>query len=94
MHLNELIVHRCVCDGRKMENRIKPRHFRIAELVSPIERRQVFCDKITTITSEILEIARPEIVNYRKTRIWESFLQRQRQIGADEARAAGDNEVR
>ena len=76
-----------------MENRIKPRHFRIAELVSPIERGQVFCDKIPPITGEILEIARPEIVNHRKMRIGESFLQRQRQIGADEAGAAGDNEV-
>ena len=90
MHLLELVVIRCLCDGCEMKNGVE---LFIPELQMPVDRRQVLRDEIATITGEILKITRAEIVNYRQTRVWESFLQRQCEIRADEAGATGDNKV-
>src|SRR5215475_14832348 len=76
-----------------MKNRIESSRCRITELFSPIERRQIFGDEIAAISCQILEITRPEIINYSEMRVREFFLQRQRQIRADEPGAAGDDEV-
>jgi hypothetical protein len=65
----------------------------IIELLAPIETRQILRHEIAAISGEIFEITRPKVVNYRDMRVLEPFLQRQGEIGADEAGASGDNEV-
>src|SRR4029077_8071083 len=77
-----------------MKNCVESGGCRIAELFSPIERRQIFSDEISAIPCQILEITGPEIINHREVRIREFFLQHQREIRADESGAAGDDEVR
>ena len=73
-----------------MENAVE---FFVAELVLPIELRQILRDEIARVAGEILEIAGAEIVDHGQARIGELFLQLQDEIGADEAGAAGDEEV-
>jgi len=63
----------------------------VAELVSPIECRQILRHKIAAITREILEITRAKIVNYCQMCVRKLFLQCQREIRANESGAAGDN---
>ena len=73
-----------------MKNRVE---LFVAELLPPIERRQILRDEIAAIAGEILEIAGAEIVDHRQSRFRESFLQSENEIRADEAGAAGDKEV-
>ena len=63
-----------------MKNGIESGSCRITELPVPIELGQILGNEIATISSEVLEIPRAKIINYRKTRIRELFLQRQREI--------------
>jgi hypothetical protein len=60
----------------------------------PIERGQISGDEIAAISSEVLEIPRAKIIDHRETRIREFFLQRKREIRADETGAAGHDQVR
>ena len=73
MHLEELVVQRCICDRRKMKNCIEAF---VAELLAPIEGRQILRDKVAAVSTEILEITRAEIVDYREACVGKSFLQR------------------
>jgi len=66
----------------------------VAELLAPIEGRQIPCHEVAAITGEVLEITRTKIVDHREMRLREFFLQRQREIRADETSAASDNESR
>src|SRR5437764_12987835 len=90
MHLEEMVVQRCICDRRKMKNCIKAF---VVELLAPIEGRQILRDEIAAVTGEILKVTRAEIIDHRETRVREFFLQGEREIGADETGPAGDNEV-
>jgi len=90
MNLFELVVVGCIGDRRKVKNRVE---LFIAELLAPIERGEVLRNEISTISSEVLEIAGPEIVNHCEPRVRKFLLQREREIRADEPGAAGDDEV-
>ena len=90
MHLRELIVQRCVGNRREMKNGIE---LFVAELSVPIERCQILCNKVATVAGEILEIAGTEIVDHREPRVRKFLLQREREIGADEPGATGDEEI-
>ena len=90
MNLFELVVVSRVSDGCKMKDRVEPF---VAELLSPIERGQILRNKVAAVAGEILEIAGTKIVDHREPRIRKFLLQREREIGADEAGAAGDDEV-
>ena len=65
----------------------------VAKLIVPIERCQVLRYKIATVAGEILEIAGTEIIDHGEPRVRKFLLQREREIGADEAGATGDGEV-
>ena len=54
MRLDELIVQRRVGDRGKMEDRVE---FLVAELLLPIERRQILRYEIALVAGEVLEIA-------------------------------------
>jgi hypothetical protein len=73
-----------------MENRIE---FFVAELIVPIERRQILRREIAAIAGEILEIAGPKIIDHRETRVRKFLLQREREIRTDKTGAASDDEV-
>ena len=90
MHLLELVVIGRIRDRREMKDRVD--HF-LAELLPPVERRQILRKKIATVTREILEITRAKVIDHRQTRVRKFFLQRQREIGPDEACAASDDEI-
>src|SRR5215469_13149901 len=77
-----------------MKNCVQSGRCQFLELFSPIERRQIYGNEIAAIPCQILEIPGPEIINYSEMRVREFFLQRQRQIRADEPGAAGDDELR
>jgi len=78
-------------DRREMKDRVERS---VAELLVPVECRQILRNEVSTVAGQILEITGAKIVNYRNTRVRESFLQSQCEIRADETGAAGDNEVR
>ena len=90
MNLLELIVVGCVRDRREMKNRIE---LFVAELLAPIERVEVLRNEIATISGKILEIAGAKIVNHGQTCVRKFFLQREREIGADETSSAGDEQI-
>ena len=73
-----------------MENRIE---LLVAELLAPIERRQIFGDKIASVSAKILEVARAKIIDHGQARVRKFLLQGERQIGADEASSARDDEI-
>ena len=73
-----------------MKNRVE---FFVAELLAPIERGQILRDEIAVVAGEILEIAGAKIVDHGQARVGKFFLQREGEIGADEAGAAGDEEM-
>jgi hypothetical protein len=52
----------------------------VAELLVPVERRQILRNEVTTVTGEILKITGAKIVNYGNTRFREFFLQSQCEI--------------
>ena len=64
-----------------------------AELVLPIERRQILRDEIATITNKILEIAGAKIIDHGQARVRKFLLQRENKIRADETGAAGHHQV-
>jgi hypothetical protein len=74
VHLNELVVHRRVGDRCEMKDCVESGSFRITELFSPIQCRQIFGDEISAICCQIFEITGSEIVNYREVRVREFFL--------------------
>ena len=90
MHLDELVVQSRVRYRREMKNGIE---LFFAELSVPIKRCQILGDKVDTVAGEILEIAGTKIVDHREPRVRKFLLQRERQIGADEAGSPGDEEV-
>ena len=90
MHLNKLIVQSGIGDRCEMKDRVE--RF-IAELFVPVEVRQILCYEVAAIAFQILEVARAEIVNHRETRVRKFFLQSEREIGADEAGPAGDDQI-
>jgi hypothetical protein len=75
-----------------MKNCVESRSCRIAEFFSPLQCRQIFRDEISLIPFQILEITGPEIVNHRQVCVRKFFLQRQREIRADEPGAASNDE--
>ena len=77
-----------------MKDRVEPGSCWIAELFAPIERGQILRNEIAAISGEVLEIPRAKIIDHREMRLREFFLQRQREIRADETSAASDNESR
>ena len=66
----------------------------VTELLAPIEGRQIPRHEVAGISGEVLKITRAKIVDHREMRLREFFLQRQREIRADETSAASDNESR
>ena len=90
MHLDELIVQGRVGDRGEMKNGVE---LLVPELFGPIERCQVLGDEIAAIAGEILEIAGAEVIDHREARVRKSFLQRKREIGADKASSASDDQV-
>ena len=90
MHLDKLVVQSRVRNRREMKNGIE---LFVGELIAPIERCQILRDKVATVAGEILEIAGAEIINHCETRVPKFLLQSEREIGADEAGATGDDEV-
>jgi len=83
-------VQRCVRDRSQMENGVE---LFVTELYPPIERGQILRDKIAAIAAQIFEIAGAKIVDYRESRVGKFFLERECQIGADKAGAAGDEKI-
>ncbi len=73
-----------------MKNRVE---LFVAELIVPVERCQILRDKVSAIAGEILEISGTKIVDHRETRVRKFLLQREREIGADEAGSTGDDQV-
>ncbi len=73
-----------------MENAVE---FFVAELLLPIERGQILRDEIASVAGEIFEIAGAEIVDHGQARVGELLLQFEDEIRADEAGAAGDEEI-
>ncbi len=90
MHLDELVVQRRVGDRSEMKNRVE---LFIAELFAPVERGQVLRDEIAAITAQIFKIAGAKIVDHGQARFREFLLQRESEIGADEAGATCDEEI-
>ena len=91
MHLHELIVQRRIGDRREMKNGVE---LFIAKLFAPIERGQVLSDEIAAITGEIFEVAGAKIVDYGYFCLGKFFLEREREIRADESGATGDSNIR
>ena len=89
MSLEKLVVVSRVGDRREMKNRIE---FFVAELLLPIERRQVLRDEIAPVAGEILEIARAKIVDHSQARVRHSLLECEHEVGADETGAASDED--
>ena len=73
-----------------MEDRVE---LFVAEPFLPIQRSQILRDQIPAVSGEIFEITGSKIINHSETRVREFFLQRKREIGADETGAASDNQV-
>ena len=87
--LDELIVQGRVGDRGKMEDRLE---FFVAELLLPIERRQVLGDEIALVAGEVLEIAGAEIIDHGQARVRHLFLEREHEVGADKTGAASDQD--
>src|SRR5262245_36760042 len=73
-----------------MKNRVE---LFAAEFFLPIEVCEIFRHEISAISGEIFEITGAKIVDHRETRVREFFLQRKREIGADEPGATCDDKV-
>jgi hypothetical protein len=73
-----------------MKNRVK---FLVTELLVPVERREILSYEIATVVTEVPEITRAKIIDHGETRVWEFFLQGEREIRTDETGAAGDDQV-
>ena len=65
--LDELIVQGRVGDRGEMKDRLE---FFVAELLLPIERRQILRHEIACIAGEVLEIAGAEIIDHGQLGIW------------------------
>ena len=65
----------------------------VAEPLLPIQHSQILRDEIAAVSGEIFEITGSKIINHSETRVRKFFLQRKREIGADETGAASDNQV-
>ena len=91
MHLLELVVIGRIGDRREVKDRVERFN---AELLMPVECRQILRNEVPAVAGLILKITRAKIVNHRNPRVLESFLQSQREIRPDETGAAGDNKVR
>ena len=90
MRLSELIVQGRVRDRGQVKNPIEAL---LAELLAPVQFRQILRDEIAFVAREILEIARAEIIDHRQLRVRIFFLEREDEIGTDKAGAAGDEKV-
>ena len=90
MHLHELIVQSRIGYRCEMKNGVE---LFVAELFVPVERCQILRHEIATITGQVLEIAGAKVIDHREARVRRFFLQSEREIGADEAGAAGDDEI-
>ena len=90
MHLDKLVVQSRVRNRREMKNGIE---LFVGKLIPPIERFQILRDKVATVADEILEIAGAKVIDYREARVRKFFLQSEREIGADEAGPAGDEQI-
>ena len=90
MHLYKLVVQSRIGYRCEMKNGVE---LFVAELFVPVERCQILRYQIAAIAGQVLEIAGAKVIDYGETRGLKFFLQREREIGADEASAAGDDEV-
>ena len=90
MNLLVLVVIGRVGDRREVKNRIE---LFIAELLAPIEHGEVLRNEISSISSEVLEISRAEIIDHGQARVREFFLQREREVRADKAGPAGYEKI-
>src|SRR5205823_6538514 len=66
----------------------------VPELLLPIECGQILRHEIAAITAQILKIAGAEIVDHGQSGLGKFFLEREREIGADESGATGNEEIR
>src|SRR5438132_14224748 len=73
-----------------MKDRVE---FLVTELLLPIQGCEILRDEIAAVAAQIFEIAGTEIVDHGQSRVWKFFLEREREIGADEAGATGDEEI-
>ena len=85
MHLQELIVHRRISNGRFVEDRVEDH---IAKLRVPVEPRNISGNKITAKAQQVFEVARPEVINDNNPRFRMPILQGQGQIRPDKTSAA------
>src|SRR6266567_4729939 len=90
MHLYKLVVQSRIGYRCEMKNGVE---LFVTELFVPVERCQILRDEIAVIAGHVLEVARAEIVNHRETRARKFFLQSKREIRADEAGSAGDDQI-
>ena len=87
MHLHELVVQGRVGDRSQMENSIE---LFVTELFVPIQGGEILRDEISAIAAKIFKITGTKIIDHREARVRKFFLEREGEIGADEAGAAGD----
>ena len=87
MHLHELVVQGRVGDRSQMENSIE---LFVTELFVPIQGGEILRDEISAIAAKIKKITGTKIIDHREARVRKFFLEREGEIGADEAGAAGD----
>ena len=73
-----------------MENRIE---LFVAKLFAQFERRQILRDEIAAVAAQIFKITGTKIIDHREARFRKFFLQREREVGADEAGAAGNEKA-
>ena len=91
MDLFELVVIRGIRDRREMKNGVE---LLITELLAPIELCQILSHEIAAVTGEIFKVTGSKVVNHSQTRVRKFFLQGKREIRADEAGTASNNEIR
>src|SRR6267143_642836 len=65
----------------------------VAELFAQFERRQILRDEIAAVAAQIFKITGTKIIDHREARFRKFFLQREREVGADEAGAAGNEKI-
>jgi len=73
-----------------MKNRVE---LFLAKMFPPVELSEVSRQNIAAITAQIFEITGSKIVDHGKPRRRKFFLQREDEIGADEAGPSGNDEV-
>ncbi len=90
MGLQDLIVDGGVGDRGLVENGVE---LQVLELRLPVHARDILGDEIAAEAREVLEVAGAEIVYDHDAGVGMAALEFERQVGADEASPAGDQDV-